>query len=103
MLISAYFLLYRLSVVTFRRLLISVRSTSCSTASSPPLRRGALRFLPVIRDANPDDAESALGAAAEPVIPRDEDPDDAEAASGAGSEPDDEDDDEDERMCSSES
>ena len=63
---------------------------------------GEVRFLPVIRDANPDDAESALGAAAEPVILRDEAPDDAEAASGAGSEPDD--DDEDERgMCSSES
>ena len=82
MLFSAYFLLYRLAVVTFRRLLISVRSTSCATASSPPLRRGALRFLPVIRDEDPDDAESALGA---------------------GSEPGDEDDDEDERMCSSES
>ena len=56
----------------------------------------------MIRDENRDDAESALEAAAEPVILRDEDPDDAEAASGAGSEPDD--DDEDERgMCSSES
>ena len=88
MLFSAYFLLYRLSVVTFRRLLISVRSTSCATASSPPLRRGALRFLPVIRDEDPDDAESASGAAAEPVILRDEDPDDAESALGAAAEAD---------------
>ena len=63
---------------------------------------GACEFRSVIRDENRDDAESALGAAAEPVILRDEAPDDAEAASGAGSEPDD--DDEDERgMCSSES
>ena len=88
MLFSAYFLLYRLAVVTFRRLLISVRSTSCATASSPPLRRGALRFLPVIRDANPDDAETALGAAAEPVILRDEDSDDAASALGAAAEAD---------------
>ena len=93
MLFSAYFLLYRLSVVTFRRLLISVRSTSCATASSPPLRRGALRFLPVIlpdedSDEDSDDAASALGAAAEPVILRDEDPDDAESALGAAAEAD---------------
>ena len=88
MLFSAYFLLYRLSVVTFRRLRISVRSTSCSTASSPPLRHGALRFLPVIRDEDPDDAKSALGVAAEPVILRDEDPDDAESALRAAAEAD---------------
>ena len=85
MLFSAYFLLYRLSVVTFRRLRISVRSTSCSTASSPPLRHGA---LPVIRDEDPDDAKSALGVAAESVILRDEDPDDAESALGAAAEAD---------------
>ena len=63
MLFSAYFLLYRVSVVTLRRLLISVRSTSCATASSPPLRRGALRFWPtILRDDEFDDA--ALGSAA---------------------------------------
>ena len=57
------FVLYRVSVVTLRRLLISVRSTSCATASSPPLRRGALRFLPtILRGDEFDDA--ALGSAA---------------------------------------
>tara|TARA_B100001250_G_C19761488_1_gene772680 strand:+ start:1110 stop:1262 length:153 start_codon:yes stop_codon:yes gene_type:complete len=47
-----------------------------------------LRFLPVIRDEDPDDAKSALGVAAEPVILRDEDPDDAESALGAAAEAD---------------
>ena len=61
---------------------------SCSTASSPPLRHGALRFLPAIRDEDPDDAKSALGVAAEPVILRDEDPGDAESALGAAAEAD---------------
>ena len=61
----------------------------------------------MIRDENRDDAESALGAAAEPVILRNEDPDGGESAWGAGPEPDDEDDDarddEDDGMRSSES
>ena len=52
------------------------------------LRHGALRFLPVIRDEDPDDAKSALGVAAEPVILRDEDPGDAESALGAAAEAD---------------
>ena len=68
---------------------------------------GACEFRSVIRDENRDDAESASGAAAEPVILRNEDPDGGESAWGAGPEPDDEDDDarddEDDGMRSSES
>ena len=41
---------------------------------------GACEFRSVIRDENRDDAESALGAAAEPVILRNEDPDGGESA-----------------------
>ena len=34
-----------------------MRSTSCSSGSSPPLRRGALRFLlAILRDEDSDDA-----------------------------------------------
>ena len=43
-LLAAYSLLYRFCVVTLRRLLISVMSTSCASGSSPPLRRGALLY-----------------------------------------------------------
>ena len=43
-----------------------MRSTSCSSGSSPPLRRGALRFLPLIlRNEGSDDAALILGSAAE--------------------------------------
>ena len=64
-----------------RQRLEAILGQTCSVSFARLLSPfGACEFRSVIRDENRDDAESALGAAAEPVILRNEDPDGGESA-----------------------